>query len=79
MDIIFEAMEHAKIYPSIAKDAATNTRVVQYVLTGIWYKLRSLMKMFDTQAECTSWTGSITIHLIVWFVWDSIFYQSDKK
>ena len=43
-------MEHAKKYPSIAKDTGTNTRFVQNVLTLILNKLGSLVEVFDTQA-----------------------------
>ena len=41
IDVIYEAMEHAKKYPSIAKNTGTNTRFVQYVLTRILNKLGS--------------------------------------
>ena len=50
IDVIYEAMEHAKKYPSIAKDTGTNTRFVQYVLTWVLNKLGSLIEIFDTQA-----------------------------
>ena len=43
IDVIYEAMEQAKKYPSIAKDIGTNTRFVQYVLIRILNKLGSLI------------------------------------
>ena len=50
IDVIYEAMEHAKKHTSIAKDTGTNTRFVQYVLAWILNKLGSLIEIFDTQA-----------------------------
>ena len=49
IDYIFDAMQHAKKYPGIAKDTCTNTRCVQYVLTRILNKLGSLIEIVDMQ------------------------------
>ena len=50
INVIYEEMEHAKKYTSIAKGTGTDTRFVQYVLTWIYIKLVSLIEIFDTQA-----------------------------
>jgi hypothetical protein len=50
IDVIYDAVEHAKKYPSIAKDTGTSARFAQYGLTRIFKNLGSLMEIFDTQA-----------------------------
>ncbi len=50
LDIVWEAMEHVKKYPSIAKDTGTKKRVTQHIMKRILNKLNSLMEISDTQA-----------------------------
>ena len=50
LDVVYEAIEQAKKYPSIAENKGTNARFLQYVLTKILNKLGSLMEISDTQA-----------------------------
>ncbi len=50
INVTYDAMEHAKKFPSIAKDSGTNTRFVQYLLTLVLNKLGFLIEIFDTQA-----------------------------
>lgn len=41
IDDVYEAMKHAKKYPSLAEDMGTNARFIQYVLISILNKLGS--------------------------------------
>ena len=50
LDIVWEAMEHVKKYPSVAEDTGTKKRVAQHIMTRILNKLNSLMEVSDTQA-----------------------------
>lgn len=49
-DLLLEAQDYAKKYPSTADDANTKKRFVQYVMTRVLNKLNSLMEVSDTQA-----------------------------
>ena len=44
LDIVLEAVEHAKKYPSAAEDKDTNKRFVQYVMTRILNQLDYLQE-----------------------------------
>ena len=79
IDVIYEAMEHAKKYPSIAKDTGTNTRFVQYVLTWTLNKQGSLIEIFDTQAASALLGQEVSLSTESYFLWHSILYQSDKN
>ncbi|KAL7549323.1 hypothetical protein ACHAWF_017111 [Thalassiosira exigua] len=50
LDVVLEATEHAREYPSVAEDKETDKRFVQYVMTRILNKLNSLQEISDTQA-----------------------------
>jgi hypothetical protein len=50
LDVVFEAMEHAKVQESLADDRGTPERFAQHVLTRILNRLGSLMEISDTQA-----------------------------
>ena len=49
-DLLLEAQDYAKQYPSTAEDSSTDKRFVQYVLTRVLNKMNSLMEVSDTQA-----------------------------
>jgi hypothetical protein len=49
-DLLIEAQDYARKYPSTAEDATTDKRFVQYVLTRVLNKMNSLMEVSDTQA-----------------------------
>lgn len=49
-DLLLEAQEHARKYPSTAEDSTTKKRFVQYVITRVLNKLNSLIEVSDTQA-----------------------------
>ena len=49
-DILLEAQDYARKYPSTAEDSSTDKRFVQYVLTRVLNKMNSLMEVSDTQA-----------------------------
>jgi len=40
LDLIWDAMQHAKLFPSVAEDKNTNERFTQYILTQVMNKLR---------------------------------------
>ena len=61
LDVVYEAIEQAKKYPSIAEDKSTNARFLQYVLTKILNKLGSLMEISDTQAAAVLLGLSVSI------------------
>jgi len=50
LDIVYEANEHARKYPSIAEDTGFNSRFIQYAMTNILNRLGSFMDISDTQA-----------------------------
>ena len=49
-DVLLEAQEYARKYPSSAEDSSSDKRFVQYVLTRVLNKMNSLMEISDTQA-----------------------------
>ena len=49
-DLLLEAQDYAKQYPSTAEDSSTDKRFVQHVLTRLLNKMNSLMEVSDTQA-----------------------------
>ena len=49
-DLLLEAQEYARKYPSIADDTGSKKRFVQHVITRVLNKLNSLMEVSDTQA-----------------------------
>ena len=50
LDIVWDSIQHAQKYPSIAEDNDRDKRFVQYVMTRILNKLNSLQEISDTQA-----------------------------
>ena len=79
IDIIYEAMEHAKKYPSIAKDTGTNARFVQYVVTRILNNLGSLIEIFDMQAAGALLGLNVSLSSESYVFCDAILYRYDKK
>ena len=49
-DLLVEATEHERKYPSQADDSSTSTRRVQFILTRVLNKLNDLVEISDTQA-----------------------------
>ena len=49
-DLLIEATEHERKYPSQADDSSTSTRRVQFILTRVLNKLNNLIEISDTQA-----------------------------
>ena len=49
-DILVEASEHEKLYPSTAEDSSLPTRRIQYIFTRMINKMNTLMEISDTQA-----------------------------
>ena len=49
-DLLLEAQEYARKYPSRAEDSGTQKRFVQHIITRVLNKMNSLMEVSDTQA-----------------------------
>ena len=74
LDIVWEAMEHVKKYPSIAEDTGTKKRVVQHIMTRILNKLNSLMEISDTQAAAALLGLNVSLCSEIFSVYDSRSY-----
>ena len=82
LDIVLEATEHARKYPSVAEDKDTNKRFVQYVMTRILNQLNSLQEIPDTMAAAALLGLNVGLCSEIFTVYDAqsyIHFALDEK